>query len=205
MIKSIEHNLKDDPRKDHISYFRSLSYPYVGVTVSVEVGDLMEACRSRHLSFFLTMVHAVAKAAYRVPEFRRRLKGEKIIEFSECPTSHTVYKSDGTFAYCTLKHEGTLKDYFAVATDLHNACKESGCIHEDDDVEAELFITTLPWLDYTALIQPVNGGDDSNPRISWGRCVEGKMPMTVLCHHALVDGSHIAEFFSQLGMTYQMM
>ena len=65
------------------------------------------------------------------------------------------------------------------------------------------FISTLPWLHYSALIQPVAGGDESNPRITWGKYEDDgagrtTMPLSVLAHHALVDGIHIAQFYKNL-------
>ena len=70
------------------------------------------------------------------------------------------------------------------------------------DPDELLFLSTLPWLSYTALVQPVPVPADSNPRITWGRYFEqgGRtlLPVTVLCHHALVDGVHIARFFREL-------
>lgn len=65
------------------------------------------------------------------------------------------------------------------------------------------FISALPWLHYTSLIQPVACGDESNPRITWGKYIiteSGKavMPVSVLVHHALADGSHIAQFYNSL-------
>ena len=70
---------------------------------------------------------------------------------------------------------------------------------EDANVESMYFISTLPWLHYSALIQPVAGGEESNPRITWGAFApdaEGRlqMPVTLLVHHALADGSHITSF-----------
>lgn len=65
------------------------------------------------------------------------------------------------------------------------------------------FISTLPWIRYTSLIQPVAGGDESNPRITWGKyehTADGRlvMPVSVLAHHVLVDGAHIAAFYKNL-------
>ena len=65
------------------------------------------------------------------------------------------------------------------------------------------FISTLPWLHYTAMIQPVAGGEESNPRITWGKFQEDysgreQLPVTLLAHHALVDGIHIAMFYRNL-------
>ena len=55
-------------------------------------------------------------------------------------------------------------------------------------------------LSYSNLIQPVPIPADSNPRITWGKYFEetGRVfiPVTVLCHHALVDGVHIGRFYN---------
>ena len=53
-----------------------------------------------------------------------------------------------------------------------------GSLREDANVESMYFISTLPWLHYSALIQPVAGGEESNPRITWGAFVpdaEGRL------------------------------
>ena len=67
-------------------------------------------------------------------------------------------------------------------------------------MQSMYFISTLPWLHYTQLIQPVACGEESNPRITWGKYQandKGRMmmPLSVLVHHALVDGIHIAKFY----------
>ena len=74
--------------------------------------------------------------------------------------------------------------------------------HGIDDAgdETELFfVSCLPWVTYTAMVQPVPCPADSNPRITFGRFREenGKslMPLSLLAHHGLVDGLHMARFF----------
>lgn len=36
------------------------------------------------------------------------------------------------------------------------------------------FVSALPWLNYTALVQPAARGDESNPRITWGNTSKTK-------------------------------
>ena len=55
-------------RKDHFDYFRTLAYPYVGVTVTVDVTALVRECKKNQWSFFLTFLHAAACAANAIPE-----------------------------------------------------------------------------------------------------------------------------------------
>lgn len=188
------------PRRDHFAHFCAMAYPYVGVTVDADVTDLLALCREKGYSFYLLVLHAVALAADEVDEFRRRIDQGGIVEYDECPTSHTELKPDGTYAYCTLHHHMPLADYLAKAEAARAAVRESGSIEEEDDVQSMYFISTLPWLHYTQLVQPVACGEESNPRITWGKYqpdAAGRMmlPLSVLVHHALADGLHIAKFY----------
>lgn len=73
---------------------------------------------------------------------------------------------------------------------------------DGENAQALFFISSLPWLRYSNLIQPVPIPADSNPRITWGKYFEESgrvfIPVTVLCHHALVDGVHISRFYDHL-------
>ena len=84
----------------------------------------------------------------------------------------------------------------------HEQAKTHACLEDGEDASSLLFISSLPWLRYTALQQPTPVPADSNPRITWGKYgMEGgrtSLPVTLLAHHALVDGVHIAAFYDAL-------
>jgi len=191
------------PRRAHFDYFRSLPYPYVGVTQPVDVTRLVQFCRGQGVSFYLTMLHAAALAADDVPEFRRRIRNGAVVEYDECPTSHTELLDSGAYCYCTVHHHLPWAEYIRQAELARQRCREAASIEEDEDAESMYFISALPWLHYTALIQPAAGGDESNPRITWGKYeadAQGRLmlPVTVLLHHGLADGLHLAQFYRQL-------
>lgn len=96
-----------------------------------------------------------------------------------------------------------LDEYMIYANEMRKKCLEKKEIEEDDDSNSMYFISTLPWIHYTSLIQPVAGGEESNPRITWGKFQEDyygrkQLPVTVLVHHGLMDGIHIAQFYQSL-------
>lgn len=195
--------LENYPRRQHLTYFTSLAYPYVGVTNNVDVTELVLLCKRQKISFYLMFMHAAALAADSVPELRQRLHGGEVREYDQCPTSHTELLDNGAYCYCTLHHHMGLEEYLAHAESARTQCRLNGSIAEDVDCERLFFISTLPWLHYTALIQPVAGGDESNPRITWGKFepdANGRqqLPVTLLAHHGLVDGIHIARFYENL-------
>ena len=198
-------DLNTYPRRAHFAYFRSLKDPFLGVTVQVDVTELTAFCRKNGYSFYLVFLRAAALAANRVPELRQRILDGGIVEYARCDTSHIELLPDGTYCYCSLSQDPrqTLSDYLREAEAARQACKAGASIEEDEDVLGQFFISTLPWLHYTDLRQPTAGGDESNPRITWGKYEadwRGRklMPVTLLCHHALVDGLQLALFYRNL-------
>ncbi len=198
-------NLDAYPRRAHFDYFRTLADPYVGVTVDVDVTELAALCHEMGRSFYLVFLRAAVLAANRVPELRQRILDGGIVEYERCESSHIELLENGAYCYCALTHdpEQSLEDYLAYAEAARIACKSHPSIDEAEDALGQYFISTVPWLHYTSLHQPTAGGDESNPRITWGKYApdfRGRrmMPVTLLAHHALVDGLQIAQFYDYL-------
>lgn len=189
------------PRKAHFEYFKAITYPYVGVTVNVDITDFLRSIKKKGSPFFLSFLYEVAHAANAVPEFRQRIVGEDIIEYLFCNTSHTVAKDDGTYAYCVLEAGMERDAFLPYAIEKQEMSKRIGDILEEDTTPL-IFVSTLPWLEYTSIVQPVPIPADSNPRITWGKYFtqDGKtvIPVTVLANHALVDGKHLSDFYKVL-------
>lgn len=198
MPKTID--LESYERKDHYNYFSTLRNPFVGITAEIDVTGLVKFCKEKNCSFYTAFIHCVGLAADEIPEFRRRIHGGAIVEYDECPTSHTELCPGGTFSYCTLHHRMPPEEYFAYAARQREAARNNGVL-EDVGAEQVYYVTCVPWLHYSELVQPT--GSDSNPRFCWGKYEEDfkgrlMLPVSVMAHHALVDGIHIAEFYKRL-------
>lgn len=194
-------DLKTYKRIDHFNYFRTMANQSMGVTVEVDVTALLEYCKKNNCSFYLMFMHCAALAGDEIPEFRQRVVNDQIVEYDECPTSHTELLEDGTYCYCTIHHHMPIDEYLKNANNARRAALENPNIEEDDDVDSMYFVTCLPWLKYSQLIQPTN--NESNPRISWGKYELNEknrlmMPVTVLVNHALVDGLQVSQFYKNL-------
>lgn len=190
-------------RKSHFDYFNSLAYPYIGTTSQIEITGFLKIVKERGLPFFLTFCYCAANAVNHIREFRQRIFHNRIIEFDSCKTSHTVALDDGTYCYCTLDSNKPFREYLPYAVGMQEQAKKQKSIEEkQEDILDKILISTLPWFSYTSLVQPVPMPADSNPRITWGKYYHQLdrvyLPVSVLCHHALVDGLHIAGFFQAL-------
>lgn len=190
------------PRRAHFAYFNAMPDPYVGVTVDVEIGSMLEACRKESWPFFLSFLYCAGRAANAVPELRQRIQKGSIIEFDACDTSHTVLGDNGTYSYCRLDCMKPFDQFLPEAKRRHEKAKAQVNLDDGEDGIGLLFLSCVPWLHYTGLRQPVPTPADSNPRITWGKYMTEHghitMPVTLLANHALVDGVHIGAFYDRL-------
>lgn len=195
-------DMTQDPRRAQFDYFRTLANPYVGLTVPVDVTALRAWTERTGSSFFLCCLYAIVRAANSVPELRRRIRDGQAVEYDCCPSSHTVALESGAYCYCTLTADLLLEDFLPYAAAAQERAKAAPTLEDGEEAESLLFLSCIPWLPYTAIVQPTPVPADSNPRITWGRYEEQggrlRMPVSLLAHHALVDGIHIARFYQAL-------
>jgi len=190
------------PRRDQFELFNSYAYPYMGLTVNVDITDFLRKVKEREVDFFLSFCWCVYRAANAVPEFKQRIKDGRIVEYPEALMSTTLSMPDGNYCYCDFDCKLPFDEYLPKAREAKRLAIERGEIEEYADVDASLFCSCVPWLSYTALVQPVPQPADSNPRITWGKYFEQNgrvlIPVSTLCNHALMDGRHLSEFYKAL-------
>ena len=198
MYKLID--MQNDPRRAQYELFCSYSNPSVGLTAKVDVTDLVRFCRERHFSFYAAMVRVVTLAANRVPELRRRKSGDEVHEYGSCSASMTELGENGVYYYCTLEPKQSWGEFIPYAEATRAARRACPTLTEDADAESQFFITSVPWVSYEQLLLPYDAAIISNPSISWGRYEADHrdrlmLPLTLICHHGLVDGVHIGTFY----------
>lgn len=178
-------DMTKDPRGGQFEYFRTMTDPWAGITVPVDITDLLASLNGR--PFFLSYLYAVMRAANAVPELRRRLLPD----------------GTGVYVYCLLEDDlSSYEKFVAEGKRRQKETLERGTLTEDGDVLANFFVSCVPWLYYTQIKEPAGGADDSNPRFAWGKYREenGRMmlPMSLFINHALCDGWHVTQFYKNL-------
>lgn len=187
------------PRRAHFDYFRQMANPYLSVTAPCDITALRRLTQERGLPFFLTVLHCAINAANAVPELRQRIRGEGIVEYDRCLSSHTVALPDGTYCYCTLDCAQPLGAFLPAAQAEVARVKAAPSLDDGADPDELFFVSSLPWLTFSAISLPTPTPADSNPRITFGKFTqEGDrvlLPVNLTANHALVDGLHLAAFF----------
>lgn len=196
-------NLDTWKRREHFAIYREMANPFWSICVDVDVTRLWQHCRKTpQASFPITTIYMALRAANDTEGFRLRIRDGKVWLHDRIDISTTVLRPDETFDFAILPMFDSLSDFQERAQTEVNAAKESTTIgHAGSKRDDLVYHSTLPWLRFTAITNPTGRGDDSIPRIVFGRCGEQngrwRMPVAIEVHHGLVDGLDVARFLER--------
>ncbi|MBT8220513.1 MAG: chloramphenicol acetyltransferase [Bacteroidia bacterium] len=195
----------DNPhRKKHFEFFRNLNHPHFNITASVKVGSLIKTCKEKEISVHLALVYLISRIANEIPEFRWRIRGDQIIEHVAVHPSFTVpTETSDVFSFCEVKYDKDSKVFLERAMDARSQRWSDPHFEDEKDRDNYIFLSSFPWVAFTGYQHAMQfHPHDSVPRISWGKILETNgvmtMPLSVQVHHAIVDGSHVGQYFEMV-------
>lgn len=190
-------------RREHFALFRSYAKPFFSVCVELDATPLREACSTPDGPLFsLAAMFLTLRCANETEAFRMRIRDEGVWVHDTVSISPTILRTDETFAFSRLDSAASFGEFVRLnAPELNRARKPAPLIASDPDDDM-IYHSTLPWIRFTGVSNAMPGGDDSIPRIIFGKCSKDgatwKLPVGVEVHHALVDGIDVGRFLERL-------
>ena len=197
-------DISDPHRKKHFDFFRNMTMPHFSVVATVEIQELVAFVRENGMHFSSVVVYLLSRAANDIPELRRRIRGDQVIEHPSVHPSFTVETEiSDAFSFCYVEY---ISDYLKFNNNLKISMEKMRTEPSFEDEEGRddyLFLSSIPWLHFTSITHAMHLENvDSVPRITWGKYLKKKkktvMPVSVQAHHAVVDGKHVSRFFAAL-------
>lgn len=188
-------------RADQFRFFRGYGKPHYAVTSRIDIDHLMDRRRAGGISPYRACIFAIGAGIHAVPELRMRFRGDMVTEYDSIELSMTVPLADGNFRYAYVPFHAQFAAFDDTAARIIRETAAGGSLNANAGERDDLaYLSCMPWLDYTSINNALPGPDDSIPRVSWGRFVEGRdghwsMAMTIEVHHALVDGRQVGQYF----------
>jgi len=188
------------PRRESYELFRKFGFPYFSITANVDVTALRAAAKEKKTSFTIGLVYVLSRTANAIPAFKQRMEGNGVVEYGVVHPSITILADDDQFRFCSLHYTRAFAEFAANAKVRIKQARTANSVWPEPDREDSLFMTSLPWIAFTAMVHPVPlDPPDSVPRLAWGKYEErdGRvlMPLNVQGHHALMDGVHVGKYF----------
>lgn len=196
-MKNFEH------RRDRFELFDSMESPFVNITFRLEVEDFRPFCKKKGYPPFHFFLYHLFKSLMLVDNFRYRLYQGKVIKIDRLIPSYTVMNQHQVLNFTRFEHSDDLDVFIqrSLAAKAESSQAEhllhSATEFSERDFKDYVFITSIPWLDFTSIQHPIAKFKNADiPSIAWGKFSEtgeGKivMPFSVQAHHGLVDGYHI--------------
>ncbi len=196
-------------RTESVEKYADYVFPYISLSVNLDVTNLLRYAKEQQLSFYCAMMHTAVRAALEIKNFSYRLVDGK---------PALCERLDPLFVHLPQGSEQYVLVHGEYCEDLRAFCRE--CAERMKGVEEEekrhhiqfrhtesmelLYITCVPWIQYTHLIRTYKDPKtDVVPRLSWGKFEADeqgkmKMPFSVQVHHGLVDGYHVGMYLQRL-------
>ncbi len=201
MFREIE--IENWKRKKTFEFFLNFENPFFNLTAPLDVTKLYQFCKSNKLSFSLASLFFSIRTANEIPEFRLRLRGEKLLEFDKIHATQTILNEDETISFCYFDLTENVFEFDAAgkrSVEKYKALKTL-------EVEAErldlIYYSIIPWVAFTSFKNATRlDFSQTIPRLVFGKLFEenGKMklPHAVEVHHSILDGLHVGRYFNLL-------
>jgi len=193
-------------RNAHDQLFARLEVPFYSLTWRLDVTGAAAYAKRRGISFYSVMIWATMKALNGVEAFRYELRGEDVYLLDRRNPSYTYQWDDELFGICGIEWiDGEDPVSFAARMKAAESANPSPIpTAEADEAGHDVYISSLPWIDYTHISQefPLDN-TDSTPRIMWGRFETDEkgrktLSYTVQVNHRLIDGIHLKRMYDAL-------
>lgn len=187
-------------RKDYYLMFEKFFSPHCGVTVEVDVTDLLAKVRNNKQSFYAAFAYVSTRALSSVEAFLYRKKGDDIVVLDKMDVGMAVMtEGDVSFRQISVKMTDSYADF---DSEYKKKVADKSKRFLDDFKDMATY-SSVPWFSFNDVNPAVTGEKyDNTPLITIGkyRELEGKtmMPVNICFNHMYVQGNDIAAYLESL-------
>ena len=201
MAQPIDLNTWD--RREHYKLFSAQQFPYLGVTFRLDVTRLHRWCKENRVSFYYALCWYSIRAMEPIRNFHYRLMGGAPVRVGKLiPSLTDMHAGSELFHIVTV--EMTPEPAEFCRRTAEKSVAQSGLLDQtDEQIEGLIYLSCLPWLDFTGVLNNRESPDDGTPQAIWGkyrREADGRLtlPYSIDANHRLMDGVHLGKFAENL-------
>ena len=203
-----EIDTKNWNRAKTYEWFKSFTNTTYGMSVEMDITNLIKYVKKNKQSFFVDMLYIVVKGLNSVEEMRTRFVNGKVVVYDYINPAFTVMTKAGTFENIRAKNCKDYNTFYKKFSNLIEKTKKQTIIKKEDynpqDCYDEYYITCVPWINFSQMSHPIPDNKESQcvPRICWGKyyCNNDryKIMLNITVSHMFVDGYHLANVFNTI-------
>lgn len=192
-----------EARRDRFNFFESFENPLLNITFKLETPNFLSYCKKQNIPVFHFFLFCLMKTLGKLDNFKYRILDNKVFKIDEIYGSYTTINEDNLFNYTRFQHSDDRAEFIKRSLAAREEAMKAetlintGIELSPREMKNYIFITSIPWLDFTSIQHPVFKSKSADiPAVAWGKFTvlsEEKivMPFSVQAHHGFVDGVHI--------------
>ncbi len=199
-MKEIDFDLDNNP-------FINFQIARYSMSARINVEKMWKYSKENDYSFFVLSLGCLMNAVNSIPEFKRRIDGDKVIEHDYldgiCPIMN---KEDEIFKEMKVKPPSEFNDFDnwysyvkKTSRDVLSGKKEEYKIPMDKrDGENTANYSCIPWIDFDSISSCILTGNQIQPLITWGKVNKNyEMSIAVTVNHIFVNGQELGHFYKK--------
>ena len=206
MYKIIDTNTWN--RKKQFEWFNTFANPCYGITIDLDVTEIVLFSKETHTSFFINFLYIIMKSLNSIDELRLRYVDGEVRQYDLIHPTYTVMTNASVFENCKNQMKDNYHEFYE---NCHQTIEQTKCQitvndgYNDNQNYDVYYITCLPWLSYTSMTHPIPENDKEScsvPRICFGKYTDQNgrfvLSFNLTVSHALVDGYPCSKALNQL-------
>jgi chloramphenicol O-acetyltransferase type A len=194
-------NIETWNRREHFAFFSGFDEPFFGIVSEVDCSSTYESSKKNNFSFFASYLYKSLVAVNGIPEFRYRINKNEVVIYDTINASPTIGREDGTFGFGFIPFDEDFRIFAGELSEEISRIKNSAGLglNENTSRKDVIHYSSIPWIKFSSVTHARNFKfADSVPKITFGKISKTgdtiTLPVSVNCHHGLMDALHVYQF-----------
>lgn len=170
------------------------------MTARVNAENTYEYAKKNNLSFFNMTVACILKAVNEIPEFKRRIIDDKVCEYNQITAITPIIHEDHSIREIEVLPPSEFKS--VTEFNKHIELKKENI--DDNEFKCEpskrdtlpiCNLSCIPWINFDSMTNIIASSNQIMPVITWGKLVDGKIPISITVSHTFIFGYHLKIFY----------
>ena len=170
------------------------------MTVKIKAINTYNFAKKNNIPFFNLTLACLLEAINKIPEFKRRIIDNKVIEYENLNAVTPILQKDNSireieiFPLSNFKSFNELNEY--VQYKKNNIEKEQYSKEPSiRDNEPIANFSCIPWLDFDSMTNIIYSPHQIMPCISWGKLNNDNISISLTASHIFIFGFHFKLFY----------
>jgi chloramphenicol O-acetyltransferase type A len=173
------------------------------MTVRVNAQNTYEYAKENNIPFFNMTAASILEAINEITEFKRRIIDDKVYEYDKINGVSPIMQDDHSIREIEILPPSefqTLTEFNEYIENKKNNIENNQYLVEPSlrDQMPICNLSCIPWINFDSMTNIIASPNQLMPVITWGKLVDGKIPVSLTVSHVFIFGYHFKLFYEKI-------